>query len=299
MSAPPPDTLCIGAAHWDVIAHADAAAMRGDDLPGRVRMAPGGVALNLACALAAEGRHPALLAAIGRDAAGRALARRLRTLGVRDAMLRVAAAPTGAYVAIEDGGGLVAAVAATGPLDAAGTELLAPLADGRLASADRPWTGAVVVDGNLAPAALAALAAHPGLAGAPLAVAGASPAKAPALRALLGREGVAFYLNRAEAEALCDAPARSTAEACATLLAAGAACAVVTDAARPAAAATRTPHVIVTAMPPRVVASRITGAGDAFMAAHLAALWRGTPAAGALTHALACAATHITEGPPA
>ncbi|MCC6305619.1 MAG: kinase [Rhodobacteraceae bacterium] len=289
----PPDCLCAGAAHWDVIGRAALPAARGDDLPGRVLRRPGGVALNIARALAAAGRRPALLAAVGSDAAGRALVAATARAGVATGFVLRPRVATDAYVAVEDGGGLVAAVADTGLLDGLDAGLLAPLADGRLATPGRPWRGPVVIDGNLAPAFLAALAAAPVLAAADLRLVAASPAKAARLAAFAGRAGATLYLNRAEAAVLlgrelADAPAAARA-----LAAAGLAGAIVTDGGAPLAEAAG--GALRLRRPPATAVQGVTGAGDAFVAAHLAAEMAGADPEAALDAAVA-AATLLVAG---
>ena len=280
--------LCIGAAHWDVIGHAGGAVARGDDLPGRVHRAPGGVALNLALWLRQEGLDVDLLSALGDDAAGRELLAQITARGIGcDRVLRMPGQVTGSYVAIEDAAGLVAAVADTAAMDAAGPELLASL-----------WGSApirlTVIDGNLDAAVLTAAAALPALGAAELCMAGASPAKARQLRGVLGHPTLALYLNRAEAGQFCGTNFDDSPQAALGLRAMGAAAALVTDGARPAAWADATDCV--TAEPPRVRAARITGAGDCVMAAHIAARLRGLEPETALAYALERAAAHISLG---
>ena len=53
---------------------------------------------------------------------------------------------------------------------------------------------------------------------------------------------------------------------------------------------------IFTETPPEVLVTRVTGAGDTFMAAHIAAEARGVDRAGALTDALRAAATYVSGG---
>ncbi|MEO0682737.1 MAG: PfkB family carbohydrate kinase, partial [Pseudomonadota bacterium] len=69
MTAP---LILFGAAHWDLIARPDRPAAPGDDLPGRILRRPGGVAANLAVALAALGRTVRLVAPLGADPDGEA-----------------------------------------------------------------------------------------------------------------------------------------------------------------------------------------------------------------------------------
>lgn len=276
---------CIGAAHWDVLGTVPGAVRRGDDLPGRVRRVPGGVALNVARWLAAEGLAPSLLAAVGDDAAGAELLAAAAATGISCAdVLKVPGQATGTYIAIEAATGLVAAVADTGVMTVAGVGVLSPL----------QWGDSVacaVLDGNLASEVLAAAVAA--LEGAELCVVGASPAKAARLRSVLGHPRVTLYLNRAEAAALCGVRFRAAHTAARTLCGMGAVGALVSDGAR--AAAWADVDGCITAMPPSVRVARVTGAGDRLLAAHLAARLRGLDAAAALDHALQRAAAHISS----
>ncbi|MGR3782686.1 MAG: PfkB family carbohydrate kinase, partial [Albimonas sp.] len=116
-----PAVVCLGGAHWDMVGRPAGPLAPGGDMPGRMIRRPGGVALNLALAFAALGRPTVLAAPVGRDPEGAALAARLSARGV--SLRRMGPeAPTGLYLAIEDGaGGLAAAVA-----DLPGCEAAAP-----------------------------------------------------------------------------------------------------------------------------------------------------------------------------
>ncbi|MFT3974620.1 MAG: PfkB family carbohydrate kinase [Amaricoccus sp.] len=283
--------LVIGAAHWDVVARAAAALGRGADVPGRVERRPGGVALNLAAGLAAAGQPVELVAAVGRDHAGEALAAAIAAAGIGERGL-LRQGTTDAYVAIETAdGALHAAVADCAGLERAGAGLLAGLDALAL-----PWGGTVVLDGNLPAAVLAGAAGHPGLAAAALVLVPASPEKAARLGPLLGRRPVALYVNRAEAEALAGQALADSATAALALLRLGAASAAVTDGA--AAASVADADGVVSAMPP-AAAGGVTGAGDRFVARHLAARADGLAAGPALGLALAAAARHIAGAAPA
>lgn len=290
--------LAIGAAFWDVIGRAARPVTPGDDLPGTILRKPGGVAVNIARALARQGLRPTLLSAVGRDAQGEALIAALEGEGIGTGCLyRDAGVPTDAYVVIEDAGGLVAAVADSRGLDAAGAAILQPLRDGRLASAGRPFAGAAVIDGNLAPDLLLRLMQEPGLAAADLRVVPASPAKAERLRPLLGRTPACLCLNRREAEAICGTGFADAASAVSALLSRGVRRAIVTDGARAAAEAS-TGERPVEAVPPHVPQPKgVTGAGDTALAAHLAAELSGAGREAALTAAVTAAAALVGRGP--
>lgn len=288
-----PDILCIGALHWDLIGRAAGRLARGDDCPGRVVRRPGGVAFNIARALAGQGMRPALLAAVGRDAEGTALAAACTAAGVDPRWLHRAEGPTDRYLALEDATGLVAAVADAATLEAAGPALLDPLTDGRLAA---PWAGPVVLDGNLPDTLLALVAADLALTGADLRAVAASNAKAGRLAPLLGRAGATLYLNLAEAIALAGRPFADAAAAAAALARPGGARLLVTDGPRPAALAAE--GRVNCSTPPCVTACRVTGAGDMLVGAHIAAEARGEGPVAALEAALAAAAAHVAAEDP-
>lgn len=290
---------CIGSVLWDVIGRRGAAMDPGDDRPGQILRQPGGVALNVAMALAEHGLLPILLSAVGRDPEGHALVATCRASGLDcDHLMRPDGMRTDCYMAIEANGALFAALADASTLEAAGTTILAPLRDGRLGQARQPWTGAIVLDGNLTTDLLAEIAADPCFAAADLRVVPASPGKATRLRPLLGHRRATLYLNLAEADLLLGARFDTAPQAAAALRSAGAARAIVTDGSRCVGLATQ--DGIVTATPPTVPVIHVTGAGDAFMAAHVAAELQGATAEDALRRAVSAAASHVSgKGAPA
>lgn len=284
-----PDILCIGAMLWDVIGRAPRRMAPGADVPGRIRHIPGGVALNVAVALARRGLRPAVLSAVGRDPEGEALAAEAGRLGVLTGWLtRDAGLPTDCYMGIEDSQGLIAAIADAHSLEAAGPAILSPL-DGEL----RGWTAPVVLDGNLTEDLLATIARDPRLAQADLRVVPASPGKAERLEPLIAARRGCFYLNRLEAEILAGRACPDAAAAAQAVVARGAARVLVTDGPNPAAEAILGGPTL-TAAPPRVTVARVTGAGDCFLAAHLAADLDGRPRDAALRQAVEAAAAHVS-----
>jgi sugar/nucleoside kinase (ribokinase family) len=288
-----PDILCIGSFLWDIIGRSPAAMQVGSDVPGRITRLPGGVALNIAVTLRRFGMRPAVLSAIGRDAEGDALVAACARLGlVTDHVYRSDDLPTDRYMAVEGANGLIAAVADAHSLEAAGEKILSPLADGRLGSAAAPWAGPVALDGNLTEALLAAVAVSPLFAAADLRVAPASPGKAERLLPLLNRAGAVLYVNLFEARVLGKEDYADAAAAAEGLLARGAARVLVTDGGRMAADGAAGAGVV-TGAPPPVLVTRVTGAGDTFMAAHLVAERRRAGRAAALQAALKAAADYV------
>jgi sugar/nucleoside kinase (ribokinase family) len=291
-----PDILCIGAVLWDIIGRTPRQMRAGEDVAGRISRLPGGVALNIAATLARMGLRPAVLCAIGRDSAGQELILACSKLGIDMGFALRSDDPTDVYMAIEGGNGLIAAIADAHSLELAGAAILAPLRDGRLGDAQAPYQGIIALDGNLTTDVLAQIAALPEFAAADLRLAPASPGKAERLAPLLPHARATLYVNLIEANILTSAAHTSAQMAADDLVAKGARRVLVTDGARACAMAARDEKRL-TALPPPITARRITGAGDTFMAAHIAAERRGQTGEAALQTALAAAAAYVSGEP--
>ena len=293
-----PDILCIGAILWDIIGRSHLAMRQGSDVPGRITRLPGGVAMNIAMTLARFGMRPAVLTAIGRDAEGDELVAACGRLEVETAYVyRSDDLPTDRYMAVEGANGLIAAIADAHSLEAAGDKILRPLADGALGTAAAPWRGPIALDGNLTAQLLAEIATSALFAAADLRIAPASPGKAERLVPMLGHRGAVLYVNLEEAALLARAEFGDAASAAAALLALGAARVLVTDGGRACAEGTQGAGVI-SGLPPKVMVTRVTGAGDTFMAAHIVAERRGADRAAALDAAIRAAAVYVSGEVP-
>ena len=292
------DILCIGSVLWDIIGRSSIAMRLGSDVPGRITRLPGGVAMNIAMTLARFGMTPALLSAVGRDEEGRELVAACNRMGmITDHLYRSEDLPTDIYMAIEGPSGLIAAIADAHSLEAAGDKILRPLADGRLATLENPWAGMVALDGNLTVALLSEIAASPLFARADLRVAPASPGKAERLLPLLQHPRATLYVNLEEAGLICKTPFDTASDAAEGLLSQGAAHVLVTNGGKPCAEG-RKGQGVITDTPPPVMVTRITGAGDTFMAAHIVAERRGADRKAALAAALHAAATYVSGEQP-
>ena len=293
-----PDILCIGSVLWDIIGRSPVVMRQGSDVPGRITRLPGGVAMNIAMTLARLGLRPGVLTSIGRDAAGDELVAACGRLGVETGFAyRSDDLPTDQYMAVEGANGLIAAVADAHSLEAAGDKILRPLADGTLGSAAAPWGGLIALDGNLTVQLLAEIAGSALFAAADLRVAPASPGKAERLVPLMGHEGAVLYLNLEEAGLIAREGFSDAGAAAEGLLARGAARVLVTDGGRACAEGRRGAGVIVD-QPPKVMVTRVTGAGDTFMAAHIVAERRGADRAAALAAAIRAAAIYVSGEMP-
>lgn len=284
-----PDILCIGSVLWDLIGRANAHMRVGSDVPGRITRIPGGVVMNIAMALHAYGMHPTLLSAIGRDPEGEALIRACARLGMDTRYIyRSDDLPTDVYMAIEGGNGLIAAIADAHSLEAAGAKILQPLLSGALSG----WSGLVAIDGNLTTTLLSEIAESPAFATADLRLAPASPGKAERLTPFLDHPTSTLYVNLEEAGLLLHKTFDNSQQAAAAFAARGVARTLVTDGSNRASFASG--DILISKTPPEVVVTRITGAGDTFMAAHIVAEAKGAPPEMALTQALEAAATYIS-----
>jgi sugar/nucleoside kinase (ribokinase family) len=289
-----PDILCIGSILWDIIGRSPSAMRLGSDVPGRITRLPGGVAMNIAMTLSRFGLRAAILTAIGRDAEGDELIAACARLGLdTDHVYRSDDLPTDRYMAIEGANGLIAAIADAHSLEAAGDKILRPLADGRLGTDSAPWPGLIALDGNLTVQLLAEIAASPLFSAADLRVAPASPGKAERLLPLLDHPRATLYVNLEEAGILAHARFSSAPEAAAALLDRGAGRVLVTDGGKACAEGMQGKGVIVDTPPP-VLVTRVTGAGDTFMAAHIVAERRGAGRKAALAAALRASADYVS-----
>jgi len=292
-----PDILCVGSVLWDIIGRSTMEMQRGSDMPGRITRLPGGVAMNIAMTLARFGMRPAVLSAIGRDPEGDELITACGHLGlITDYLYQSEDLPTDRYMAVEGANGLIAAIADAHSLEAAGDKILRPLVDGPLGTEAAPFIGPIALDGNLKLALLDDIATHTAFAGADLRVAPASPGKAERLRPFLTHGCGTLYVNLEEAGLLCQTTFTDSKTAADVLLSRGAARVLVTDGGQSATEADASGAR--TQVPPRVTVARVTGAGDTFMAAHIAAESRGEDRDTALASALRAAATYVSGEPP-
>jgi len=286
--------LCIGSALWDIIAGASEPMQHGGDIAGLIRRQLGGVALNVAVALVRQGQPAILLSAIGNGPEGDALIEALESEGVDCRFVYRSNDPTDSYLAIENPDGSVfGAIADCASLELAGEAIFKPLLDGRLGTVQEPWPWRVMVDGNLPAALMETLSSRFEFANCQLNMVPASPGKADRLRAALGGGRVTLYVNLGEAEILCGRALPDSEAAATALLALGAERAIVTNG--PLAACFSDGATTVALTPPQAEAHSTTGAGDVFMAAHIAAGTGADSPETRLQAAIDAAARHITR----
>ena len=296
-TASPTQILCIGSVLWDVVGRSASHMRQGSAVPGRITRLPGGVAMNIAMTLARFGMKPVLLTTIGQDAEGHELVQSCKDLGlVTRYIYRSDDLPTDRYMAVEGANGLIAAIADAHSLEASGDKILRPLFNGDLGDAKTPYKGPVALDGNLTLTLLEHISTNPGFADADLRVAPASPGKAERLLPFLNHHRATLYVNLEEAGLMCQTEFTSSEAAAAGLLQRGARRVLVTDGGQSATEADANQSI--TQTPPVVLVTRVTGAGDTFMAAHIAAESSGADRDTALNRALMAAASFVSGERP-
>ncbi|THF86300.1 winged helix-turn-helix transcriptional regulator [Deinococcus sp. KSM4-11] len=285
--------VVVGGANMDVKARTLARAVPGTSNPGVTGQAPGGVARNVAENLARLGVSVSLISVVGRDALGDSLLRATEAAGVDvRPVLRAAGVGTGTYTAVLDADGeLLVAVAAMEAIEA-----LTPAAvqERRGTLRGAAW---VVADGNLPEPTLTHLLTLAAEADVPVVFEPVSVPKAARLRSALAA-GLAPYAvtpNVPELAVLVDHdvtddPA-SIRAAATELHAQGVALVWVRRGGQGSLLSGPDGVHELPALPAAV--RDVTGAGDAMLAAFLAALATGLPPVEAARHGHAAAAITI------
>lgn len=296
-----PGIVCFGAANMDVLAQTVAEPIMGSSNPSRAEARVGGVAANVAMTLAKAGERPALVTCVGDDVDGRAIRARLEETGVDcSALIEKPGAPTGRYLAVEDGDGRLI----IGAADARAVETLTSV---EIEAAARAFPGARLwfAETNLPANALASLIQAAERMRAALAFDLVSVAKAARLhgvpRALLSKLSIVFCnlqearsLLRPEDLSAVGGDAGSAAAALWERLGEPGAV-VVTNGPDPVAIAGKDGRSLVEADPLDTAGRVTTGAGDALIAGALAAFRSGKPLADAVAQGRRWAAAAIAR----
>ncbi|PLW78826.1 carbohydrate kinase family protein [Cohaesibacter celericrescens] len=190
-----PDILVIGGAHIDRIGRSTARLEPGQSNPGSLHRTVGGVAGNIAQALAKLDWHVALSTITGQDSDADLLREKLLAAGIDLSLITTSFDKTSAsYTAIEDrNGSLIAAIADMGVYDSyPSEEIMGCLSE-------IPQQTRIVADTNLPPKALETLAENKGAH--KLAICAVSGPKANRAASLLDKIDLLFC-NEAEAAIL-------------------------------------------------------------------------------------------------
>ncbi|MBI4901061.1 MAG: carbohydrate kinase family protein [Actinobacteria bacterium] len=265
----------------DVVARTSAPLIAATSNPGHTRISPGGVGRNIAACLGLLGAPVRLVSAVGEDAFGDEALRVTAACGADvSAVRRVPGAATGTYTAVlDDAGELVAAVSDMAVVDALVLETV-HLSDAAL----------VVVDGNLAHEQASLVVAAAAAAGVRVAFEPVSVAKAARLADLV-HDLFLVTPNADELAAVTGRPTVQWRESVADLHDRGVEHVWVRHGADGSWMCTRGGEPVHLAAEPASVVD-VTGAGDAMLAAWVAAWLDGAdPVAAARTGHRAAAAT--------
>ena len=256
----------------------------------------GGVAFNVARALSKFGFAPELVSAVGSEPEGEELIRAAEACGIlTSGIARPARSISDSCLVLEDPDGMIATVADCRLIEAVGTKLVRNLGGGEppsfgcIANA----SSHIVIDCNLPPSALMEFASPDAFDGSELSLVSASIGKISRAFILRNRPSTAFYANLAEARALLSDDVSSAAEGASGLVKLGFDRAIVTNGSSTAADATR--ETCCEFSPDQTGASRYSGAGDRFAAAHIAARLKGKSQSEALAYACGHAGAYVSN----
>ena len=288
------DIICIGSVLWDVIGRSSVKMNLAADRPGKIIRIPGGVALNLAMSLQKNGFNSLILSAIGKDQEGDQLIEQLKLRGIiTNYIYRTKDFPTDSYMAIEGSNGLIGAIADTNTLERSEDNILSPLKNGTLGDVKKPWRGLIALDGNLTETLLNKINFDPIFSNADLRIAPASSGKALRLRRCLNGNVGTFYVNLEEANLILNENHKNSELAAQALTNIGVRRAIVTNGKKPVTVSEK--NNLISLTPPVVDVTRITGAGDVFMASHIQAEMVGKKNESAIRSALNQTAEYISS----
>ena len=240
-----------------------------------------------------NGFNSLILSVIGRDHEGDQLIEQLKLRRIiTDYIYRTTDFPTDSYMAIEGSNGLVGAIADTQTLEKCEENILSPLKNGKLADVKNPWPGLIALDGNLTKTLLKHINTNPLFKNADVRIAPASPGKALRLRTCLNGNVGTVYVNLEEANLILNQNHKTSKLAAQALTNIGVRRAVVTDGEQPVTVSEK--NNLISLTPPIVKVTRVTGAGDVFMASHIQAEMVGQKNETAIRSALNQTAKYIS-----
>jgi sugar/nucleoside kinase (ribokinase family) len=289
------DVICVGSVLWDVIGRTNKPVSRGGDVGGYISRIPGGVAFNIAQNLVNLNLQPCLLAFLGNDNEGIQLFSICQELGINtDYIYRSDNFATDNYVAIEDSDGVVAAIADAHSLENVGSEILKPLKTSRFNNHLKAGRLPLIIDGNLKPDLLIDLSLDPFFEKFDVKLVPASPGKAYRLAPFVTNKNITLYLNLVEAQILCGKEFSDTVMAASEIISSGVGKVIITNGKNKVAMASEVTGVL-SVTPPKIKVNRLTGAGDAFLAAHVKAEMLSYDAVDCLEFAVEQSAKYISE----
>lgn len=268
--------ICAGLIGWDNIGRTDLPMIIGNDLPGKIDTHIGGVAANIAMALANRlttnpNFEVVLLSSIGNDQKSDLL---LSTLSKHykincNFVIREEGTSDG-YICIESNGELFGAISSSAQLQKSCVKIFEPLVEHQKVEINSLFSDYLIVDSNLTTKAIDYLTFDPFFDDTKFIIACASPYKAKKVRSLMINRRCKIYTNLEEASAILGKRAHESCEAANNLFDLGASEATVTNGKKQAS--NRSKLGLVNLTPEDTFNVKATGAGDAFLTAHFLSL---------------------------
>ena len=263
--------FCVGLIGLDMIGRTQLPMQEGDDLPGVIETSIGGVIANIAVALTSNNQIRSnlsviLLSSTGNDQNSEILLSSLTRNQVNcDYIVRENGLPDG-YIAIEVDGELFGAISSGSQLEKSCIKILKPLSDGLLLNTDMPFTDYIILDTNLTAKTIDYLSFNPLFRNNRFVISCASPFKAQRIHSILIERKCIIYANLAEASKIADKSFTCSADAAEYIFNLGAQQAIITNGKNQISSMSSTG--LVSHVPEATKPSRVTGAGDTFLAAH-------------------------------
>ena len=264
--------ICIGSMGWDLIGKTNNQMRLGDDIPGKVEIKIGGVAANIAISIADNLPKDAsseiiLLSCTGNDKESYKLVEALKGKSINCDHIIMNKGNSDRYIAIESRGNLFGAVACSNQLESVGLNILSYFHNELIQNKKFSLPDNIIIDSNLSIGTLNALDKYLDFNRDNLILACASPYKAKRLLNLIKKCNPVIYLNLEEASVIAEKSFVCSSEAAIFLHKIGAKEAIVTDGSKLTSSKSRLGLAKV--MPPKILSEQATGAGDAFLAAHV------------------------------
>ena len=289
-----PQIICVGSIVWDIIGRSKIKMHLGADRPGKIIKIPGGVALNLAMKLRKTNIEVAIIGVIGEDTAGKELLEQIQRRGIIVDQICISKnLPTDTYIAVEGANGVVGAIADFQTLENCEDKILTSLKKTITNLKFRNFRPIIALDGNLSEKILNKLNSDPSFESLDMRIAPASPGKAQRLKSCLNGNITTIYVNLEEASLILNKKFLSSRIAAKALASNYKTRVIITNGAKNVTLTDG--DKLISAKPPTVKVSRVTGAGDIFMASHIQAEMKGHKNLHAIQFALNQTAKYITS----
>lgn len=272
----PRTILCAGLIGWDTIGRTDLNIEIGGDLPGQIETNIGGVAANIAVALAHQLRgNPTFeviaLSSIGNDHKSDLLSSKLSNdYNINcDYLVRDEGSCDG-YICIELKDGIFGAIASSTQLEKSCAKIFDTFVTDHKLIKNGSFSDFLIVDSNLTSKTIEYLVSDPLFNETNFIIACASPHKAKKILPLMIKRHCIVYTNLGEASAILGRNLSGSAEAADRLYQLGAKEVTVTNGEHQTSS--RSSSGLVTLYPKKIDRLKSTGAGDIFLATHCLSL---------------------------